>query len=204
MEARSDDESTAAVPLGGPPHDLPAGAGWPASAELRPDTAVSPVIRGEPVAIPTPAWGSAIVVDDDEVVIAELVDDEAVPSAAAGGPSAAAGPSAAGGQGAAHAAEPEPASGRARLLPVVGWTAAALALATAVLTGVAVQVDSTGAHAAATTLAWVAIGLSAATVVVGIGAAFARRSRVVGLLAAFAGVIANPWILLQILTFFSS
>jgi len=198
VEARSDDESTAAVPLGGPPHDLPAGAGWAANAELRPDTAVSPVIRGEPVAIPTPAWGSAIVVDDDEVVIAELVDDEAVPSAAAGGPSAAAG------QGAAHAAEPEPASGRARLLPVVGWTAAALALATAVLTGVAVQVDSTGAHAAATTLAWVAIGLSAATVVVGIGAAFARRSRVVGLLAAFAGVIANPWILLQILTFFSS
>lgn len=162
--------------------------------EPRADTAVSPVIRGESVAIPTPAWGSAILAAD-EVVIAELIDDDGAPRPASAVADAGVGDSAAGAG--------DPAAGRRHRSPGVGVVASLLAVATAVLVGVAVRAASGGDDALATSLAYAAIATSAVGVLVGILAIPLRSGRALGAIAAAVSLGANPWILLQVLSFFS-
>jgi len=145
----------------------------------RVETAVAPVIRGDSVAIPTPAWGVQLP-DDVETVDAELVDGEPA------------------------AREPdeeivEPEWGPlARQWP--GWLALLVAVGTAVVTGVAVAADAWHDSEAATILAWVAIGCSIAAFLGGVLAAVFNRGRLAGLVAALVGLFADPWILLQVLT----
>ena len=85
---------------------------------------------------------------------------------------------------------------------MLGWLAMLLAVATAVLHGVAVSQATEHASASATVLAWIAIGCSIAAVALGILAAAIRSGRTVGITAAVIGLFANPWVLLQILTLF--
>lgn len=145
----------------------------------RVETAVTPIIDAEPVPIPTPAWG-ALSAADTEVLVAELVDT---------GTHSEVGDWAADAESAA--------TSRSTWL---GWSAFALAVATAVVHGVAIVTEAGKDYGAAGTLAWIAIGLSLAAVVVGITAAALGRGRSVGIAAAIIGAIANPWLLLQILS----
>jgi NADH:ubiquinone oxidoreductase subunit K len=161
-------------------------------AERTTDTAASPVIRAESVSIPTPAWGTALAVDDAETVVAELVDEDGL--ADEDGAARATPTTATGGIPIPDPAPPRPA--------VLGWLAMLLAVATAVLHGVAVSQATEHASASATVLAWIAIGCSIAAVALGILAAAIRSGRTVGITAAVIGLFANPWVLLQILTLF--
>lgn len=165
------------------------GPASPADARLEPaDTAVNPVIQAESVSIPTPAWGTTLMVDDAEVVVAELVEDEEPAPPAA-----------------APAAEPipDPAPARGPRRPVLGWLAAAVAIATAVFHGLAVAVATARDPDSATTFAWISIGLSLGGVLLGVAAVVFRSGRAVGVVAAIVALLANPWVLLQVLTFFA-
>lgn len=144
------------------------------------ETAVSPVIQGEAVHIPTPAWGVPVP-ERIETVEGELLDD---------------------GEGSGSAtredipdAEWTPAGRR-----WLGWVSLGLAVATAVLTGIAVSQDSAHHPDAAAILAWVAIGSSVAALLSGLVAAVLNRGRVAGVLGVVVGVFADPWVLLQVLS----
>jgi len=149
----------------------------PADASPRPDTAVSPVIRGEPVDIPTPVWG-ALVREDVEYLEAELVHTGEQPPAEDGD-----------GDGVLHT----------RRRPLLGWLAVAAFVATAVLHAVAVAAAARGDAAGGTALAWFAILLSVVALGLGVAAAVLDRGRVAGILGAVGGVLANPWVVMVVL-----
>ena len=87
--------------------------------------------------------------------------------------------------------------------PFVGIAAAVLALGTIGVHVAAVVVSSSGDFVTGAQLGWVAIGLSALAVVVGIVAAIIGRGRAWGIVAALVAVLANPYVLLTVLTFIS-
>lgn len=163
--------------------------GEEADTDERTDTAVNPIIGGESVAIPTPAWGTQVMVDDTETVVAELVDDEDAPQSA---------PDAAAATAASTRPRPRSVPG-----PWLGTLALAFAVATAITHGLSVAAATDRSPDLATTLAWVSIGLSVAGVVAGALAVVLRRGRILGAFAAALALFANPWIVLQILTFFA-
>lgn len=89
-----------------------------------------------------------------------------------------------------------------RWRPIVGAAALLLAVATAVMHGIAVNVASNGDAPAGTTLAYVAIALSALAVLAGLVALIANLGRRVGAAAIVLGVLANPVVLLWVLRWF--
>lgn len=144
--------------------------------EPRVETAVTPIIRAESVHIPTPAWG-ALSAADTELLEAELVDTDALP----------------------QVDDWDDESPVAR--PAwPGWIAFLLAIAAAVVQGVAIVAEAGKDYELATILAWIAIGVSIAAVLGGIVAAILRCGRGPGIAAAVVGALANPWLLLQVLT----
>ncbi len=146
----------------------------------RPDTAVSPVIRGESVHVPTPVWG-ALARDDVETITAEIVDTDE--QAALEG------------------------DGRGELLArprrLLGWLSLAAFVVTAVLHGLAVSVAAYQDLGAGTVLAWFAIIASVAAIGLGITAAVLDRGRTLGIVGAVGGLLANPWVVLQVLRLLS-
>ncbi len=140
------------------------------------DTAVSPSIRGEPVDIPTPVWG-ALVREDLERLTAEGEVDPADP----------------GGEG--------------ELLPrprrLLGWLSLLAFVVTAVLHGAAVAVAAHHDPAMGTFLAWSAIIASFAAVGLGVTAAVLDRGRTLGIIGAVCGLLANPWVVLEVLGIFA-
>jgi len=140
----------------------------------RTDTAVSPVIRGEPVDIPTPVWGA--LVQEDLRRIEE--DAGADPGA----------------EGVLH---PRP----RRLL---GWLSLLLFAVTAVLHGLAVSAAAYQDPDLGVALAWCSISASVAAVALGVVAAARGRGRWLGVLGAVGGLLANPWVVLQVLRLFSA
>ena len=170
-------------------------------AEPRADTAISPVIRGASVSIPTPAWGTALALDDTEVVIAELVDETGQTSTV-GQPSTPGSPANAGSTTATGSILiPEPVTDRR---PVLGALAVVAAIATIVLHSVAVNAAAHRDPETATMFAWIAIVMSLVAIALGILAAIFRSGRWTGAVAAVVALFANPWVLLQVLTFFAS
>lgn len=83
--------------------------------------------------------------------------------------------------------------------PWVGRGALALAVATAVVHGIAVSVASSGDPVTGTVLAYVAIGLSIAAVLGGLVALVAGFGRRTGAAAVVIGTLANPIVLLTLL-----
>ena len=144
----------------------------------RVETAVMPIIRAEPVHIPTPAWG-ALSAADTELLEAELVDTHGLPTVVD------------------HDAE---AFVVARRPAWLGWSAFLLAIAAGVVHGVAIVTEASKDYQLATILAWVAIGVSIVAVGAGVTAAILGRGRAPGIAGAVVGAIANPWLLLQMLT----
>ena len=169
----------------------------PQDREPRADTAVSPVIRGESVSIPTPAWGMALPVDDGEVIVAELVDDDTgatrtgVQRGADGEPLTTA---------TGSILIPEPAPPRP---PVLGVIAVLAAITTIVLHALAVNIAAAGDPQQATVLGWAAIAVSTGTIVLGVLSAALHSGRIIGMVAAVVALFANPWILLKVLEFFA-
>ena len=86
----------------------------------------------------------------------------------------------------------------------LGLGALALALLTAVLTGLAVSAATAGDESGAQWLAIVAIAASILSFLSGVFALMTRRGRLLGGLTAVLAIAANPWILLQVLDFFSN
>lgn len=87
--------------------------------------------------------------------------------------------------------------------PWIGLAAVALTLATIGVHAAAIVVATNGDFPAGTLLGYVAIGLSALAVAVGVVAAVVGRGRAWGIGAAVVAVLANPWVLLVVLTFLS-
>ena len=87
--------------------------------------------------------------------------------------------------------------------PYLGIAAAVLALGTIGVHVAAIVVATGRDFPTGTYLGYVAIGLSALTVVVGVVAAVIGRGRVWGIAAAVVGILANPWVLLVVLRFLS-
>ncbi|HWL02634.1 MAG TPA: hypothetical protein VNQ52_09720 [Microbacteriaceae bacterium] len=143
-------------------------------AAPRTDTAVSPVIRGEPVDIPTPVWGALVQEDLRQIEEAEAADP--------------------GAEGTLH---PRP----RRLL---GWLSLLMFAVTAVLHGLAVSAAAYADPALGVALAWCAISASVAAVVLGVVAAALGRGRWLGVVGAVGGLLANPWVVLQVLRLFSA
>ncbi len=171
------------APSDAPTSGEPVGAAAAASPVARVETAVSPVIRGDSVSIPTPAWGVALS-EDVETLQAELVETGEMPELGAG----------AQGEGIPESEW----SFAVRQWP--GWLTLLVVVATVVVTGLAVAADAQHHSELATTLAWVAIGCSIAAFLGGMLAAVFNRGRVSGVVAALVGIFANPWVLLQVLT----
>jgi hypothetical protein len=96
----------------------------------------------------------------------------------------------------ATAPPPAPPASRLRL---VGWLALALAVAAAVLTAVAVGSTADGAFETGTALAWTAIVVSGVAVVGGMLAVVAGFARIAGAVAIALGLLANPFLLTQLL-----
>ena len=86
----------------------------------------------------------------------------------------------------------------------LGLGALALALLTAVLTGLAVSAATAGDESGARLLAVAAIVLSILSFLAGAFAVLSGRGRLAGGLSAVLAIVANPWILLQVLDFFSN
>ena len=143
---------------------------------MRTDTAVSPVIRGEPVDIPTPIWG-ALVADDLRRI-------------EAGGELEAPGP------GVDGALVPRP----RRLL---GWLSILAVVVTATLHGLAVDAAARQDDGLGTGLAWAAIVTSVVAIALGVTAAVLGRGRWLGVIGAIAGFLANPWVVLVGLKLFA-
>lgn len=203
VDGRTDGDGAPSAPP--PPPDSPPPLDAAPAAESasdpegpRTDTAVNPVIRGESVAIPTPAWGSALAVDEAETVVAELVEEEG--SAGTRPPTDAAAPPTESGS----IPIPDPAPPRPPRKPVLGILAILFAIATIVVHYHAVHTATLRQSDLATALAWLAIGLSCAGVVAGVLGVVLRSGRVAGILGGFVALVANPWILLHLLTFFST
>ena len=95
----------------------------------------------------------------------------------------------------------EPTTKRRR--PYVGIAAMVLALGTIGAHVAALVVASDGDFPTGTYLGYVAIGLSALAVVVGLVAAVIGRGRAWGIVAVIVAVLANPWVLLVVLRFLS-
>jgi len=93
---------------------------------------------------------------------------------------------------------PEPAPVKRRT-SIVGGFALLAAIAAAVLLGVAVNVASSGADDAGTTLAWVTNACSALAVLLGLIAAVFRLGRGTGIAAIIIGILVNPWFLVTVL-----
>ncbi len=87
--------------------------------------------------------------------------------------------------------------------PWIGLAAVALTVATIGVHAAAIVVASNGDFPAGTLLGYIAIGLSALAVVVGVVAAVVGRGRAWGIAAAVVAVLANPWVLLIVLRFLS-
>ena len=100
---------------------------------------------------------------------------------------------------AAVSAEDEP----RRRTRLVGIAAMVLALGTIGVHIAAVVVSSAGDFVAGAQLGWVAIGLSALAVLVGLVAAIIGRGRAWGIVAALVAVLANPYVLLTVLRLLS-
>lgn len=96
--------------------------------------------------------------------------------------------------------EPTPPPRFARLRRLPGMLSLALAVATAVLGAVAVAVATGADFDTSTTLSWVAIGLSAGAVLVGVAAIVFRWGRGWGIAGVVLGILVNPYLLLQLLT----
>lgn len=143
-------------------------------AAPRTDTAISPVIRGEPVDIPTPVWGA--LVQEDLRKIEEVTAASPL------------------GEGVLH---PRP----RRLL---GWLSLLMFAVTAVLHGFAVAAAGYLDVELGVALAWCSISASVAAVALGIVAAVLGRGRWLGVLGAVGGFLANPWIVLVMLRWFGS
>lgn len=92
------------------------------------------------------------------------------------------------------------APGRRRSAPwILGVVGLALAAAAAVLQVLGI-IQATGLNwQRGTLLAWLAIGVSAAAFLVGLVAIILNRGRAWGVAAMIAAVIANPWVLAQLL-----
>ena len=84
-----------------------------------------------------------------------------------------------------------------------GLAALTLAVATAVLTALGVGAAAANDEVAAQWFAVVAIGGSILSVLVSLGAMVTGRGRALGAAALPLAVLANPWILLHVLEFFS-
>ena len=100
---------------------------------------------------------------------------------------------------AAVSAEDEP----RRRTRLVGIAAMVLALGTIGVHIAAVVVSSAGDFVAGAQLGWVAIGLSALAVLVGVTAAIIGRGRAWGIVAVLVAVLANPYVLLTVLRLLS-
>ena len=87
--------------------------------------------------------------------------------------------------------------------PYLGIAAAVLALGTIGVHIAAIVVATGRDFPTGTYLGYVAIGLSALAVVVGVVAAVIGRGRAWGIAAAVVGILANPWVLLVVLRFLS-
>ena len=86
---------------------------------------------------------------------------------------------------------------------LVGIAAMVLALGTIGVHIAAVVVSSAGDFATGAQLGWVAIGLSALAVLVGVTAAIIGRGRAWGIVAVLVAVLANPYVLLTVLRLLS-
>jgi predicted ABC-type sugar transport system permease subunit len=91
-----------------------------------------------------------------------------------------------------------------RRTALLGFGALAMAIVTAVLTGLGVGASAAGDESAAQWLAIAAIAASILSVLIGLAALVTGRGRVSGALAAAIAVLANPWVLLHVLDFFST
>lgn len=84
----------------------------------------------------------------------------------------------------------------------------AIAMTAAVLTGTlhvtGVALASNGVYQTSTVLAFTAIGFSIVAIVVGVVAAILDRGRRLGVVAAIVGLLANPFVVLVSLRFFSA
>jgi hypothetical protein len=98
----------------------------------------------------------------------------------------------------------EPDEHAAATTPRLGIAATALAAVLAVIVAIAVGTAAEGDHATGTVLAWVAIVGTAMTFALGIAAIVLRRGRRWGAVAVILSLLVNPWILMQILSFFST
>ena len=96
-----------------------------------------------------------------------------------------------------HTSEPR------RRTALLGLGALAIAVLTAVLTGLGVSAATAGDEGAAQWLAVAAIAASILSFLAGAFALVTGRGRLAGSLAAVLAVGANPWILLRVLDFFS-
>jgi hypothetical protein len=147
----------------------------PADAS-RTDTAVSPIIRGESVDIPTPIWGALV---EEDLRRIEAGGDYGVAD-----------------RGADGALLPRP----RRLL---GWLSVLAAVVTATLHGFAVDAAARYDDGLGTGLAWAAILTSVAAFALGVTAAVLGRGRWLGVVGAIAGVLANPWVVMVGLRLFA-
>ena len=142
-------------------------------AAPRTDTAVSPVIRGEPVDIPTPVWGALVAEDLERIEAFEAPDP-----------------------GADGYLLPRPRR-------LIGWLSLLMFAVTAVLHGLAVSAAAYTDVDLGVALAWCSISASVAAVVLGVVAAVLGRGRWLGVVGAVGGLLANPWVVLQVLRLFS-
>ena len=88
--------------------------------------------------------------------------------------------------------------------PLVGIAAAVFALGTIGVHIAAIVVSSAGDFVLGAQLGWIAIGLSALALVVGLVAAIFGLGRAWGITAAVVAVLANPYVLLFVLTALSA
>ena len=93
---------------------------------------------------------------------------------------------------------PEPSSPKPRSR-FVGWAALAVAVVAGVLTGIGVGVAAGGDFVAGAGIAWVAIVVSSVAVIGGILAVVAGFGRLAGAIAIPLGLLANPFLLTQLL-----
>lgn len=137
-------------------------------------------VVGDPTEVLTRSGGSTYVSLTVEMPSTEVVSDTAdQPSAPAASAPAAASP-----------------KRRARF---VGWAALAAAIVAGVLTGIGVGVAAGGNFVGGAGVAWAAIVLSSVAVLGGILAVVAGFGRLAGAIAIPLGLLANPFLLTQLL-----
>ena len=94
---------------------------------------------------------------------------------------------------------PEPADHRVARSSILGQIALCLALATAAAHVVAVVLASSGSFVAGTVFAWIAVGISVATILGSLVAIVGRFGRGWAIAALILGLFANPLVLLNVL-----